>query len=118
MRVCASAGRRRSRRRRRGCTAALRDELAAAGHAYWKAHHAIEATASDYRRVIDLARARAAPVVADLPPHFVEDCTSAARERANRFGLTLDILRAGTAGGAGGGGKGGNARRGGGAGRG
>jgi glycosyltransferase involved in cell wall biosynthesis len=90
---------------------ALRDELAAAGHAYWKAHHTIEATASDYRRVIDLARARTAPVVADLPPHFVEDCTSAARERANRFGLTLDILRAGTAGGAGGAGKAGQAGR-------
>ena len=71
---------------------ALRDELAAAGHAYWRAHHTLEATASDYRRVIDLARARAAPVVTDLPPHFVEDYTRAARERTGALGLTLDIL--------------------------
>ena len=84
---------------------ALRDELAAAGHAYWKANHTIEATASDYRRVIDLARARPAPVVADLPSHFVEDYMSAARERANRFGLTVDIFRAGRAGEAGGAGR-------------
>ena len=71
---------------------ALRDALAAAGHEYWKAQHTIEATASDYRRVIELARTKRAPNVEDLPRHFREDYSERARAVAGKLGVAIDRL--------------------------
>ena len=69
---------------------ALRDRLAQAGHAYWAAHHTLDAMAADYQRVFALAASRPAPAPADLPKHFTEDHSSTARVIASRFGLSLE----------------------------
>ncbi len=70
----------------------LRDDLARAGHTYWAANHTLDAMAADYQRVMALAAARPAPLVADLPAHLLEDYTEPARRIARQFGLALDIL--------------------------
>ncbi len=70
----------------------LARRLGRAAGAYWAAHHTMTAMASDYRRTIDNALSRPAPVVRDLPAHFSEDCAEPARELARRFGVSLDIL--------------------------
>ena len=67
--------------------------LARAGHAYWAAHHTLDAMAADYQRVMAQAAARPAPIVTDLPAHFTEDYTEPARRLARQFGVELDILR-------------------------
>jgi len=69
-----------------------REALARAGHAYWRAHHTLEAMADDYLRLLPLAAARPAPAPTDLPPHFTEDYSELAREIARRFDVPLDIL--------------------------
>jgi hypothetical protein len=69
----------------------LRQTLGRAGHAYWSAHHTLDAMADDYRRVIALAAARPAPAVADLPAHFTDDYSGKARALAAQFGVTLDF---------------------------
>jgi glycosyltransferase involved in cell wall biosynthesis len=71
----------------------LREDLARAGHAYWAAHHTLDAMAADYQRVMAQAAARPAPIVTDLPSHFTEDHTELARRLAHQFGIELDILR-------------------------
>jgi len=71
----------------------LRASLARAGRAYWSTHHTLEAMAADYQTVIALAARRSAPAATDLPEHFTEDYTGAARAIARQFGVDLDILR-------------------------
>jgi glycosyltransferase involved in cell wall biosynthesis len=79
--------------RRLADDAALRDRLARAGHAYWAAHHTLDAMAADYERVLALAAARPAPAPTDLPAHFTDDHSSTVRTIASRFGLSLeDVL--------------------------
>ncbi len=70
----------------------LRETLGRAGQAYWQAHHTLDRMADDYRRVIALAAAAAAPAADDLPAHFTEDYTGSAREIAARFGLSVDRI--------------------------
>jgi len=65
--------------------AALRKALAAAGFAYWAAHHTLEAAAAGYRRIIHEAAARSAPPAPDLPRHFGEDYSALTRHIAERF---------------------------------
>jgi glycosyltransferase involved in cell wall biosynthesis len=70
----------------------LREDLGRAGHAYWTAHHTLDAMADDYRRVIALAAKRPAPVITDLPPHFTEDYSATARAITARFDIAFDSL--------------------------
>jgi glycosyltransferase involved in cell wall biosynthesis len=79
--------------RRLAADARFRDELGAAGRAYWAADHTIEAMADDYRRLLHEAAARAAPIVRDLPPHFTNDYAGLARTIARHFGVDVDIIR-------------------------
>jgi glycosyltransferase involved in cell wall biosynthesis len=65
----------------------LREALGAAAHAYWSAHHTLDAMADDYRRVLGQAAARPSPIVNDLPPHFTEDYSETARRIVERFGV-------------------------------
>ena len=78
--------------RRLAADARLRDELAAAGRAFWTAGHTLDAMAGDYRRLLDDAAGRPAPIVRDLPPHFTNDYTGLARDIARRFGVDVDII--------------------------
>jgi glycosyltransferase involved in cell wall biosynthesis len=71
----------------------LRDALARAGHAYWEANHTLQAMAGDYERLLPAAAARLAPEQTDLPSHFRDDHSTAARDIAARFGVDVDILR-------------------------
>jgi glycosyltransferase involved in cell wall biosynthesis len=71
----------------------LREDLARAGHAYWAAHHTLEAMVGDYRRLLPIAAEQPAPHVTDLPDHFLDDHTSKARALTRDFGVDLDILR-------------------------
>jgi hypothetical protein len=71
----------------------LRDALARAGHAYWEADHTLQAMAEDYERLLPAAAARTAPEQMDLPSHFRNDHSGAARDIAARFGVDVDILR-------------------------
>jgi glycosyltransferase involved in cell wall biosynthesis len=79
--------------RRLAADARLRDELAEAGRAFWAAGHTLDAMAGDYRRLLDDAAGRPAPIVRDLPPHFTHDYTGLARDIARRFGVDVDIIR-------------------------
>jgi len=72
--------------------ATLRGALADAGHDFWSRDHTLEAMAADYRRVIEAAVSRPAPVPSGLPAHFVNDHSSAARQIARRFEVDVDIL--------------------------
>jgi hypothetical protein len=65
----------------------LRASLARAGHAYWSAHHTLDAMTDDYQRLIAKAAARPAPVVTDLPPHFTDDHSQLARSITRAFGI-------------------------------
>jgi glycosyltransferase involved in cell wall biosynthesis len=80
--------------------APLRAALAAAGHDYWAANHTMDATADDYRRIIQKAVTLPAPeTAADLPSHFKRDYTESTRAILRRCGVSVDILeRAGKAG--------------------
>jgi glycosyltransferase involved in cell wall biosynthesis len=71
----------------------LRDAVARAGHAYWEAGHTLQAMAEDYNRLLPAAAARVAPEQTDLPSHFRDDHSTAARHIAARFGVDVDILR-------------------------
>jgi glycosyltransferase involved in cell wall biosynthesis len=68
----------------------LRRRLGRAGHAYWMAHHTLDAMADDYRRVLALAPSREAPEPDDLPSHFLADYSEPARSILGSFGLDLD----------------------------
>ena len=69
----------------------LRERLARSGHAYWAAHHTLDAMAEDYRRLLPAAAARPAPRVADLPAHFTEDYTGLTMRIADRFGVDVRL---------------------------
>jgi glycosyltransferase involved in cell wall biosynthesis len=71
----------------------LRDALARAGHSHWEAGHTLQAMADDYERLLPAAAAREAPEPTDLPAHFRDDHSAAARQIAARFGVAVDILR-------------------------
>jgi glycosyltransferase involved in cell wall biosynthesis len=71
----------------------LREDLARAGHAYWSAHHTMEAMADDYRRIVRAALARPIPAPPiGLPPHFTDDYSAPARTILRQFGLSVDVL--------------------------
>jgi len=70
----------------------LRSELARAGHAYWEREHRLELMADDYRRVLQQAIGRPAPIVDDLPRHLTDDHTGLLRSLAGSFGLRIDLL--------------------------
>jgi len=72
----------------------LRDAVARAGHAYWEAGHTLQAMAEDYERLLPAAAACVAPEQTDLPSHFRDDHSAAARHITARFGVDVDILRA------------------------
>jgi glycosyltransferase involved in cell wall biosynthesis len=69
-----------------------RAALARAGHAYWSANHTREMAANDYRRIINDAATRPAPMVTDLPRHFAEDYSGRARAIAKHCGVAPDVL--------------------------
>jgi glycosyltransferase involved in cell wall biosynthesis len=70
----------------------LRARVAAAGHAFCTTEHTVEVMSDDYRRVMAIASRTAAPTIADLPDHFVDDRTGHARALAGAFDATVDIL--------------------------
>jgi len=78
--------------RRLAAERTLRDDLGSAGYEYWARDHTLEAMAADYRRVIDAAVSRPAPLPAGLPPHLTEDHSATARQIARSFDVDLDIL--------------------------
>ena len=80
------------RMRRLASDAQLRDALAQAGHSYWAAGHTLEAMAEDYERLLAAAVARSAPAPTDLPSHFDDDHSAAARDIAGHVGVDIDIL--------------------------
>ena len=67
---------------------AARDAVARAGHEWWKAHHTMDAMAEDYHRILDRAVTCPAPKVSDLPAHFVDDYSDAARAIAIQYGIS------------------------------
>jgi glycosyltransferase involved in cell wall biosynthesis len=69
-----------------------REEIARAGHAFWTAHHTLDAMADDYRRLIARVVRRSPPKPADLPEHFLADYSRSARRLAAEVGVTIDIL--------------------------
>jgi len=71
---------------------AIRDDLGQAGHHLWSANHTLEHMASDYLKVIEDAAARHAPQPTDLPYHFTNDYSDAARAISDTFGIRIDIL--------------------------
>jgi glycosyltransferase involved in cell wall biosynthesis len=70
----------------------FRDELGRAGHLHWSSNHRLEHMTADYLTVIDDAAARSATQPADLPGHFTNDYSGAARSIADAFGVRIDIL--------------------------
>lgn len=78
--------------RRMMSDAALRGALASAGHEYWAQHHRLELMAGDYQRILELASQLPVPVVADLPPHFVDAHAALVRRITADFGVTIDWL--------------------------
>jgi glycosyltransferase involved in cell wall biosynthesis len=78
--------------RRLAADRTLRGDLARAGYEHWLRDHTLGAMAADYRRVIDAAVSRPAPVPTGLPEHLIDDHSSAARQIARRFDVDLDIL--------------------------
>ncbi|HET9762400.1 MAG TPA: glycosyltransferase [Casimicrobiaceae bacterium] len=71
---------------------AAREAVARAGHAWWQEHHTMEMMTADYRSVIARAIAAPAPSPADLPRHFTEDYSDAARNLLRQMGASVDIL--------------------------
>src|SRR5581483_2954335 len=69
-------------------TADVPDAVARAGHEWWKANHTMDAMAEDYRRILDRAVTCPAPKVSDLPAHFVDDYSDAARAIAIQYGIS------------------------------
>jgi glycosyltransferase involved in cell wall biosynthesis len=67
----------------------LRNRLGNAGREYWKAHHQISLTASDYQRVIAQAAGTPAPAQAGLPAHLTNDHSSLATSIAREIGVDL-----------------------------
>jgi glycosyltransferase involved in cell wall biosynthesis len=70
----------------------IRDRVARAGHAYWAAHHTLDAMAADYQRVLAAAASRRAPAPVDLPEHFTADYSDRAHAVARELGVTIDLL--------------------------
>jgi hypothetical protein len=81
--------------RRLAVDAPLRESLARAGHARWARDHTLEVMAADYARVIEASAARQVPQPTNLPAHFTNDHSAAARLVAARFGVDVDILGSG-----------------------
>ncbi len=77
--------------------ARLRNQLGAAGRAWWSANHTLEIMAGDYRQLLKTAAARPRPAPENLPAHLTKDHSERARAIAGRFGVSeaLDFLRAG-----------------------
>jgi glycosyltransferase involved in cell wall biosynthesis len=71
----------------------FRDELGRAGQLHWSSNHRLEHMAADYLIVIDDAAGRPAPQPGDLPSHFTNDYSGAARSIADAFGVQIDILK-------------------------
>lgn len=71
--------------RRLATDAALRASLGAAARAWWAREHSLEGSVADYRRVIGIALARAAPRP-ELPPHLVNDGDRRLRDLLQPFG--------------------------------
>ena len=59
-------------------------------------HHTVDAMASDYLRIIELAVARPAPPIDDLPAHFKKDYAELAIQLARQFGVDVDVLASGS----------------------
>ena len=70
----------------------LREELARRGYEYWRREHTPELMVDDYRRVIQAAASRPAPVPTGLPAHITNDYSETARQIARRFDASIDIL--------------------------
>lgn len=87
--------------RRLASNSALREAFALSGHAYWAAGHTLQAMTEDYQSLLIAAAARIAPAPTDLPLHVTEDHGETARDIVRRFGVEVDVLRAGGAGRAG-----------------
>jgi hypothetical protein len=76
--------------RRLATDASLRAALGAAARTYWSAHHSIEAMTMDYRRVIEMAAARAEPRPA-LPSHLINDGMGRLTALLAPFGLSAPL---------------------------
>jgi glycosyltransferase involved in cell wall biosynthesis len=74
--------------------AALRGRLGEAARAFWRAGHTLGRMAEDYIRAIETAAGRAAPGVAGLPGHLVDDHGEPARAIARHLGVDVDVLSA------------------------
>jgi glycosyltransferase involved in cell wall biosynthesis len=70
-----------------------REQIGRAGHAFWRANHTLDIMANDYRRLLPAAAADPAPEPDDLPAHFVADHSETANAIAERFQVSIDILR-------------------------
>jgi glycosyltransferase involved in cell wall biosynthesis len=73
--------------------ASRREQIGRAGHAFWRANHTLDIMANDYRRLLPAAAADPAPEPDDLPAHFVADHSETANAIADRFQVSIDILR-------------------------
>jgi hypothetical protein len=74
--------------RRLGADAALRDQLGAAAHSWWREHGTIEGAAREWERLI-AAAAAGAPAVASAP---AADGTRQARDLLAPFGISVEAL--------------------------
>jgi hypothetical protein len=72
--------------------AQLRSDLSIAGHAYWSREHRLELMADDYRRVIQEAAARPAPVPDSLPAHFTDDYSALVRRIEEEMGANTRLV--------------------------
>jgi glycosyltransferase involved in cell wall biosynthesis len=70
---------------------ALRERLGRAGHAWWQAHHQLDAMADDYLSTLALAR-DATPAASVLPPHLVDDGTSRLRQLIAALGVAERVI--------------------------
>lgn len=68
--------------------ARLRNDLGAAGRAWWSANHTIEIMAGDYRQLLLAAAARPHPAPDNLPVHLTNDYSEPVRAIASRFGVS------------------------------
>ena len=66
----------------------LNQALGRAGYAYWSTHHTLDVMTADYQRLLELAAARPAPLVGDLPAHFTDDYSDTARAILARFDIS------------------------------
>jgi glycosyltransferase involved in cell wall biosynthesis len=76
--------------RRLGTDSTLRAALGRAARDYWDAHHSLERMQADYKRVIALAAATAAPRAA-LPRHVTDDGMHTLQQILEPFGIAPPI---------------------------